>query len=49
MQNDNNLLKTKRIPKYVLSGDPVFTFSLPGEEFCTLFLVSYAIVYVCTL
>jgi len=35
---NNNLLKTKRMlkPKYKLSGRPVFTFSLPGENFPTL-------------
>jgi len=33
MQKISKLLKTKRIlkPKYKLSGDPVFTFSLPGK------------------
>ena len=35
-QKDNNLLKTKRMPKpkCKLNGVPVFTFSLPGRRFC---------------
>jgi len=37
-QKSNNLLKTKRIlkPKYKLSGEQVFTFSLPGGQFVPL-------------
>jgi len=32
-------------PKYKLSGRPVFTFSLPREQFAPLRLVSYATGY----
>jgi len=32
------------MPKYKLSGGPVFTFSLPGGQFTPLPLVSYVIV-----
>ena len=37
-QNINSLLKTKIIlnPKYVLSGNPLFTFRLPGWRFAPL-------------
>jgi len=42
---DNNLVKTKKntlIPRYKLSGGPVFAFSLPGGAVRTSDPVSYA-------